>query len=258
MDAALETILITGASRGIGAAAARRLASPRRRILLVARGESALEARCREITAAGGIAEPLVADLGDPDSVRACIDEVDRSYGTPDGLVLNAAVSNDRAFEQTTTALLERELRVNYLAPAEVLLRFLPRMAERGHGKAVVVGSLTSIVPFPGNSSYSASKAALTALIRGLRLEYRNTGVALGVVMPGYTATQMTANLSSTLPPMSADAVGRAVEQCYERAFAQVVPGAMNRAAALLFSLFPDTADRVLGRFSRYLVPSAT
>lgn len=258
MNNRLETVLITGGSRGIGAAAARWLASPRRHLVLVARGEPDLQERCREIQAMGGMATPLVADLGDPAALRNCITHVERTIGTPDGMVLNAAVSNNLAFQESSPTLLEQELRINYIAPAEILLHFLPLMAERGSGRAVVVGSLTSIVPFPGNASYSASKAALATLVRGLRMEYQGRGIAFGIVLPGYTETQMTATLSSNLVPMSADRVGRSVAECYEQADTQVVPGAVNRAAALLFSLFPQTADRFLGRFSRYLVPSAT
>jgi short-subunit dehydrogenase len=153
---------------------------------------------------------------------------------------------------------MQRELEVNYLAPAELMRRMVPGMVRRGRGRVVVIGSLTSFVPFPGNASYSASKSALLALVRSIRVELQGTGVHFGVVLPGYTRTAMTEGRSSYLPAMLPEEVADAVALCYERERRLVVPGALNRAAARVFSMFPETSDRLLTRLARFVIPSPT
>ena len=124
-------------------------------------------------------------------------------------------------------------------------------MIERDRGAVAVVGSLTSAVPFPGNASYAASKAALQALVRSLRLELTSTNVHLGLVLPGFTATSMTAGMSSLLPAMPADDVARAVERCLKERRPLVVPGLLNKVGLRLFSAAPALTDALLVRLPR-------
>jgi len=250
-----ERILITGASRGIGGAAARRFAAPGRELRLLARSERELEARCREVEARGGAARYEAVDFADRDGLRATFEAIEREDRPFDGLVLNAGVANNVDFRDSSRASIQREIDVNYVAPADLLQRVLPGMIERGGGRVVVVGSLSSLLPFPGNASYSASKTALLSLIRSLRVELRGTGVHLGVVLPGYTRTRMTENHTSFLPAMTPEAVADAIADCYDHRKSVVVPGAMNRAAARLFSAFPETSDRLLHRLARFVIP---
>jgi short-subunit dehydrogenase len=253
---ARERILLTGASRGIGAAAAARLAHPHRELILVARSERDLEQTCSEVRTRGGHATHMTVDLGDSSAVATMLDALERDFGDIDGLILNAGMSNNKRFADTSRASLERELAVNYLAPAEVMLRLVPKMASRQHGSAVIVGSLASIVPFPGNASYAASKAALWTLVRSLRIEHKASGIHLGAVVPGLTSTKMTAGSRSLLPSMSADRVAEAIGRCYEKKTSLEVPGTLNGLAARLFGAFPDAADSVLSRVADLLIPS--
>jgi len=253
-----ETILITGASRGIGAATVRRFARPGRRLVLLARSERHLERRVAEAEAQGAEARAISVDLASPESSRRAFDVIAEEEGPVEGLVLNAGVAADRRFREATASSMQREIEVNYLAPAELMRRLLPDMTRRRRGRVVVVGSLTSFVPFPGNASYSASKSAMLALVRSVRVELRGSGVHLGVVLPGYTRTGMTEGRSSYLPAMSAEEVADAVALCYERRRRLVVPGALNRAAARVFSMFPETSDRVLTQLARFVIPTPT
>lgn len=254
----MDTVLITGASRGIGAAAVRRLSKPGRQLVLMARGQAALEARAREVEARGGTAIVLPVDLAEPDEVRARMDGLAEAGHRIDGLVLNAGVARGLDFARATRASAQREMEVNYFAPVEIMRRVLPGMLSRGQGRIVVVGSLTSFVPFPGNAGYCASKAALYSFVRSVRIELRGSGVHLGMVMPGYTKTDMTTNLSTRVPAMSADEVADAISLCYERRRSLVVPGTMNRFAARMFGAFPTTSDRMLTRVARFVIPSST
>lgn len=252
-----ETIIITGGSRGIGAASSLALASPHREIVLLARTEEDLQRQAERIRARGGHATYRVVDLGSRDSVSELGQWMVDAFERIDGLILNAGISNDVDFDQSSRDLMEREMAVNYHAPADLLSFVLPDMKARGSGKVVVVGSLTAFVPFPGNASYTASKAALQALIRSVRIETRESGVHLGMVLPGLTETDLTRDKQTLLPSMSAATVGRAVARCYDEERALVVPGRLNQVAARLFSAFPETSDRLLSRVASLLVPSS-
>ncbi len=251
-----ETIIITGGSRGIGAAASLALASADRELVLLARTEEDLVRQTKRIERRGGRATYHVADLSSRDSVAELGEWMRSEFDRIDGLVLNAGISNDLNFEDSSRELMEREMAVNYHAPADLLKFVLPDMKARRSGKVVVVGSLTAFVPFPGNASYTASKAALQALIRTVRIETKDSGVHLGMVLPGLTDTDLTKDKKTLLPAMSAAAVGRAVAECYDEERALVVPGRLNQVAARVFSAFPETSDWLLSRVSSLLVPS--
>jgi len=250
----VETIAITGASRGIGAASAKHLASTRRRLVLVSRSEQSLVSLCRSLP---GEAVPVVADLSVETGGQELLSILAERSLVPDGWILNAGMANDVQFTATEGTAIKRELQLNYLTPLSILAAEVRRMKARGRGRIVTVGSLTSFVPFPGNATYAASKAALFTLVRSLRAELNGSGVELGVVLPGYTRTAMTNGMSSMVPSMSADEVGRCVARAYERGEALVVPGLANRMAARIFGGFPKTSDWMLARFADFIVPKA-
>lgn len=240
----METIVVTGASRGIGAATAVRLSHPSRRLVLVARGIGRLEETARRCS---GPTHLLSADLSAPTASDSLLRGLEKLQLVPDGWVLNAGMANGEPFGRSDTEAVEREYRLNYLTPLHLLRHELPRFKARGAGRVTVVASLTSVVPFPGNATYAASKAALFALVRSLRPELRGTGVHLGIVLPGFTRTAMTKNHDSRwLSPMSAEAVGRHVARAFERRTSIAVPGALNGAALRFFGRFPRFSEHVL------------
>ena len=255
----VQTIAITGASRGIGASAALALARPGRRLVLMARSENKLRQIQAAVEQRGGQAIVLPVDLSSRKGAEACSEELlDCTHGQLDVLILNAGISNHADFLRSDLDAIEYELRLNYLSPMVILRRCLPHMvAQSDGGQVVCVGSLASLMPFPGEASYAASKAALFSLLRSLRVELRDQPVKLTTVLPGYTATEMTENHRSLLPAMSPDRVGASIAKAVEERPNLVIPGLSNRIAARLFRTFPTLSDRLV-TLAPWVVPSVT
>ena len=188
-----RTALVTGASRGIGAAVARALAGAGARVALVARTGPALDALAGELEAAGAPAPAVVpADLRDPKAVRAATDRVLAAFGdAPDVLVNNAGVfavaPADEADPDAFAALLD----ANLVAPFRVVRAFLPRMRTRGAGHVVTIGSVADRRAFPGNAAYASAKFGLRGLHEVLREELRGSGVRATLVSPGPVDTPL-------------------------------------------------------------------
>lgn len=251
-----RTIVVTGASRGIGAAIARELAEPGTQLLLLARTESSLQEQAEHCRRRGADASYLCADLGSAEAGMKAAKLVLDRVGPPDVLVLNAGISTDRAFVDSDLEDKLSELNVNYLAPLAMLQTLLPNM--RGQQRSVVaVSSLTVHVPFPGNASYAASKAALFCLLRSLRLELKNDPLHIGAVLPGYTDTEMSKAVRTPLVAMSPARVAEAVRTCIEERRDCVVPGIANRVAARVFRSVPEISDPLAAVFGDFLISMA-
>jgi NAD(P)-dependent dehydrogenase (short-subunit alcohol dehydrogenase family) len=173
--------LVTGASRGIGAAVAEALQGAGARVVRVARSLADREARdrldCR-------------ADLTDPAQVDALAARVLGSWGPPDLLVNNAGGFLLAPLERTAPADFEAQLAVNLRAPFLVARAFLPAMRARG-GHLITIGSIADHHAFAENAAYTAAKFGLRGLHQVLREEYRATGVRCTLVSPGPTDTSV-------------------------------------------------------------------
>jgi NAD(P)-dependent dehydrogenase (short-subunit alcohol dehydrogenase family) len=172
--------LVTGASRGIGAAVAGALAGEGARVIRVARSLA---------QAVAGRVEDMPCDLTDPEQVRALALQVLGKYGPPDIVVSNAGTFLLRALENTEPADLDTQLAVNVKAPFYVARAFLPAMRDAGRGSFVTVGSIADHVGFSENAAYAASKYGLRGLHETLLAEFQGTGVRLTLVSPGPTDT---------------------------------------------------------------------
>ena len=179
--------VITGASRGIGAELARRLATDGARLVLLARGREALAALAGELGA-----EPVVCDVSDRAQVQDAAKRNEKiAGGAPDILVNNAGIFEIGAAHKLSVDIFRRTLDVNLVAPFALVRAFLPRMRERGGGHLVTIGSVADRNIFPGNAAYSASKYGLRALHEVLRAELRGTGVRTTLVSPGPVDTDL-------------------------------------------------------------------
>lgn len=184
-----RTALVTGASRGIGAATARALATCGARVVLVSRNRAALEALAGEL-GGGAIAAPC--DLLDPASAERMTADVRGALGdAPDVVVSNAGIFELAPLDTMPVDVFTRTVQTNLLAPFALLHAFLPRMRERGTGHFITVGSIADRVVYPENGAYSAAKFGGRALHQVLRAETQGTGVRATLVSPGPTDTPL-------------------------------------------------------------------
>jgi NAD(P)-dependent dehydrogenase (short-subunit alcohol dehydrogenase family) len=175
--------LVTGASRGIGAAIAECLAGEDAQVLRVSRS-------LKSGSAAAGFHD-LQCDLTEPEQVRQLAATVRESFGVPDIVVSNAGAFLLRPLESTTADDLEGQLGVNLRASFFVAQAFLPLMRQAARGSFITIGSVADHHGLPGNSAYAASKYALRGLHETLLEEYRGSGVRLSLISPGATDTSM-------------------------------------------------------------------
>jgi dihydroflavonol-4-reductase len=181
--------VVTGASSGIGAAAAERFARLGYRVFLVARREEKLAGIARTIRDAGGQAEPVAADLATPEGVRAVYDRVmERGEGI-DVLVNNAGFGWYGYASDMPAETAREMVQVNNEALAQLIMLFLPIMRARGRGYVINVSSIVGGFPSPWAALYSATKSFIDTLSTALHRELRDTGVHVCSVRPGPVAT---------------------------------------------------------------------
>jgi short-subunit dehydrogenase len=179
--------LVTGASSGLGAATARRLAAePGARLVLVARRRDRLEALAAELGGAGVIA----ADLLDEATPALVAERVEAEHGRLDLLVNNAGVGGRGSFARTGWAELSRVMAINFDAQVRLTEALLPLLRRSAPSGIVFVGSVAGRVSRAGAGSYSASKFALAGWTEALSMEEQGHGVHVALVQPGFVPTE--------------------------------------------------------------------
>lgn len=193
-----KVILITGASRGIGAAAARRLAAEGHKVVVnYAASEEKARKVVDEITAAGGEAMACRADIADEKEVKSLFDQVRKAFGPVTSIVHCAAPENaPQAFDALGWDAFQKQIDVQLKGIVHCFQSALPEMTEAKSGEMVVMGTIyTDGMPPVQQSRYIAAKAALTALARCLAAEYGPKGIRVNIVSAGMTETDMIALL---------------------------------------------------------------
>lgn len=249
---ASQTIVITGASSGIGEEAARQLARAGARVCLVARRAEELQRVCDGIVAEGGQAWSYPADLADAASVDACCAKLLADHARIDVLVNNAGRSIRRPLLESIGRVhdYERTMQINYFAAVRMTLNLLPRFIEQGSGHVVNVSSVAALMTTPRFSAYLASKSALDAFTRSLRIELAEKGLHATSINYPLVKTAMTAptKIYKYLPQMEVPDAARWIVEAIERR----QPTRANLVAKGLFAattLLPGPTLRVLGRF---------
>ena len=203
---ARRTCLITGASRGIGAAIAWHLALAGWDLLLVSRTEPTLAQFAQDLPMGPGArAHYLAADMGDPDDVDRVAAWALTRVPQLDALIISAGMGAIGPLESFPLRRLEKMLTINVRAPYALVQSLLPALRVAGtespHGaKVIALASLTGLVGQPLNSAYGATKAALISLCETLNTEESTRGVLATAVCPGYVATDMTTGITDTVP----------------------------------------------------------
>ncbi|WP_394614703.1 SDR family NAD(P)-dependent oxidoreductase [Lentzea sp. JNUCC 0626] len=186
MQVSGKTVLVTGASQGIGAEAAFRFAGRGAHVHLVARSAELLDQQVKRIIEFGGSATAHQADLADSAQIRALAEAVP----TPDVLVNNAGVGRWLFLDDTEPDELQTMTAVPYLAALLLTREYLGAMRARGSGWIVNVNSPVSRLPIPGCVGYQSSRWALRGLTASLRLDLRGTGVGVSEVIPGKVSSE--------------------------------------------------------------------
>tara|TARA_B100000470_G_scaffold22317_1_gene14666 strand:+ start:2260 stop:3081 length:822 start_codon:yes stop_codon:yes gene_type:complete len=186
MDLDGARVLVTGGSRGIGAALARAYAAAGADVVVVARSESDLRTVADEV---GGHA--VVVDLSDPAAVEALVPRVEADLGPIDVLVNNAGVETVDMAAVIDPADVRTATRVNLEAPMVLTRYALPGMLDRGRGHIVYLSSIAGSSGFPSMATYCATKAGINGFVAALRMELKGSPVRTTLVAPGPVDTRM-------------------------------------------------------------------
>jgi short-subunit dehydrogenase len=247
MDLNGKTALLTGATGGLGQAIARELAARGASVVLSSRKGEELERLAADLP---GEHRAAVADLAEPGAALALLGEA----GEIDVLVANAALPGSGKLDDFSRVEVERALRVNFESPILMAHALVPRLAERGDGHIVMIGSLSGLAATARQSIYNATKFGLRGFALALREDLRGTGVGVSLVAPGFvreagmfadSGANAPAGMGTTTPEAVAAAVGDAIER--NRGEVTVAPWRQVQAAKFA-GRHPELAGRVAGR----------
>jgi len=194
-----KTALVTGASRGIGEAVARRLAAQGARVVLAARSAERLEALAGSIVEDGGEAYALALDLSAPESIPDVFSELPPEWSDIDILVNNAGITSDNLLARLSLDEWERVVRTNLTGAYAVTKEVIRGMMRRRWGRIISVSSVIGLMGNAGQANYAASKAGLIGFSKSLAKELGSRSITVNVVAPGYIETAMTEDLADDI-----------------------------------------------------------
>ncbi|MDX2029788.1 MAG: SDR family oxidoreductase [Blastocatellia bacterium] len=188
--------LITGGAKGLGRVMAQALAEAGADVIISSRTLADCEQAAQEIAAATGRrAAAFAADVAKADDVARLAVEIEASLGGVDILINNAGINIRGAIQDLSEADFNAVMQTNVTAPFLCTKAFGPKMAERGWGRVINLGSIMSVISLAGRAPYASSKAAVLGMTRTLALEWATRGVTVNAICPGPFATEMNKQL---------------------------------------------------------------
>jgi short-subunit dehydrogenase len=246
-----KNVMITGASQGIGRAAALELGRAGANVLLVARTQEKLEDVARHVQALGGSAHVHRCDLTDLEDIDRMADEVLEQHGHVDILINNAGRSIRRSVSRSYERFhdYQRTMQVNYFGPVKLILKLLPVMREQGSGHIINISSIGLQTNAPRFAAYLASKAALDAFSRSIAPEIIEDGVHMTTVYMPLVRTPMIAptkiydRFPTLSPEEAAEMISDAIRKQPKR-----MGTALGNLGQLTYAIAPGAQDLVVNR----------
>jgi short-subunit dehydrogenase len=232
-----KTVIITGASAGVGAAVARTFAHLGANLVLVARGQSALDKITDELKPITSVIN-IAMDINDPVANETLLEKAAQQFGSVDVLINNAGFHQRGDVENNQANDLAQMVDVNLRAPIQLACLMLPYLRKAGGGAIVNVGSLAGRTPLQGAATYAATKAGLRAFTYSLADELRDSGIYIGLVSPG---------------PIDTGFIMSEIDQVEDIVFSQPMSSAQQVADAIVSIARGEETEISLPRASGWL-----
>ncbi len=245
-----KTVLLTGATGGIGVFIARILAKEHATVISVSRSKEKLDRISDEVEAAGGRGIGIPFDISKVEELSVLVQQINQCAGSIDILINNAAIEKYRPFQNYSLQEIQSMLTTNLVAGMELTRLLLPSMIDRNSGHIVNIASGSGKKGAPYNSVYSATKAGLIMWTDALRQELADTKVGVSVICPGYTRAGMFLQFGLPTPSLArlseptdvAIAVLRAIKQNQGEV---MLDGLLTRLLFSNIQLFPHFGDAI-------------
>lgn len=251
-----KTVLLTGASRGIGVFIARELAKKQATVICISRSQEGLDRVCAEVNAMGGKGIAIPFDISNVEELPILLQRIEQLTGSVDILINNAGIEIYKAFQDYSLVDIQSVLSINLLAAMELTRLLLPNMLSQGSGHIVNIASLAGKKGHPYDSIYSASKAGLLMWSNAIRQELASTGVGISTICPGYISDRgLLADTGIPAPSLAGiskpEDVAKALIKAIEKNQAEVIVNGniiMQNLTKLLLAteqFFPKLGDAV-------------
>jgi short-subunit dehydrogenase len=261
-----RTVVVTGASSGIGEATAKAFAAKDAHVVMLARRKELLDSLTAEIAASGGKAQPWPVDLGDREAAVKAAGELEAELGVPDVLVNCAGAGSGYFLEEMPPEEIERSMAVPFFAAANMTRAFLPGMLERRSGYIVNVGSPIAYATWPGAAGYACARWAMRGLGEVLSQELRGTGVRVASVVPGHVDSpyfranpglrESIPGIASLAGKVSPERVASAIVGAVERERRQVYVPFMMGVLIFQARIFPRLTQYVVAKTGARRTPA--